>query len=183
MTTHPTDLDTLIKEERAKNERLERELAKCRAERLRLDRRIHNQRCSLRRNWEIVEARARGRVPGGYGPGWEGVRSRWFEVWDRKSQKLRAAEASALTARRDALEEAATWHDGKAKHHTFLANVRLRGETTDDQLRELARAELHAQSAYHFRTLASTVPGGRGDGISMGCRCDEQDHGWRHSQS
>jgi len=84
--------------------RLREALEKTKADRLRLDRRIHNQRCSLRRNWEIVESRARSRLPGGYGPGWEGVRSKWFEVWERKDKELRTARA-ALTRPDDPTKE------------------------------------------------------------------------------
>lgn len=38
-------------------EQLRAENARLRAERLKLDRRIHNQRVALRENWEIVEQR------------------------------------------------------------------------------------------------------------------------------
>lgn len=38
-------------------EALEREVERLKAERLKLDRRIHNQRMALRENWEIVEMR------------------------------------------------------------------------------------------------------------------------------
>lgn len=38
-------------------ERLRRENARLRDERLKLDRRLHNQRIALRENWEIVEMR------------------------------------------------------------------------------------------------------------------------------
>lgn len=38
--------------------RLEGIIDKMRAERIKLDRRIHNQRVALRENWEIVEMRA-----------------------------------------------------------------------------------------------------------------------------
>ncbi len=37
---------------------LESEVARLKAERLKLDKRIHNQRIALRSNWEIIEARA-----------------------------------------------------------------------------------------------------------------------------
>jgi len=45
-----TNLNDTCNKLRDENERL-------RAERLKLDRRIHNQRCALRENWEIIEMR------------------------------------------------------------------------------------------------------------------------------
>lgn len=49
-----------VEEELAEATRL---LQRAREERKRLDRRIHNQRCALRVNWEIVEARAKWSIP------------------------------------------------------------------------------------------------------------------------
>lgn len=94
MTTHPTDLDTLLKEERAKNERLEEGIAYLR-----------------------------------------GIEQRNNELIDALLARAEAAEASALTARRDALEEAA--RESVALWMIQHSIATGHGDTLDDLLREL----------------------------------------------
>ena len=73
-------------------ERLELENGRLRAERLKLDKRIHNQRVNLRRNWEIVEMRANYKaLP-------PEVRSRFLKGWCATHRELVALRAQNGTA-------------------------------------------------------------------------------------
>jgi hypothetical protein len=69
---------------------LEAEVGRLKAERLKLDRRIHNQRVALQENWEIVEKRA------GWLKGWP-LRNRYMDL-ALKERRLRLEVEAQLRA-------------------------------------------------------------------------------------
>jgi hypothetical protein len=156
-TTHPTDLDTLLKEERARTAELERryeeEEARSAYYRQKAEAAEHKSGALSHERTLSIELL-------------EGYLSRSDIEWEKEVlpstiacliDDLWAAEASVLTARRDALEEAAKVADREqdecAEHedNAFTDSVAARWSAAADAAHRIAAG---------IRTLASTVPGG-----------------------